>query len=304
MTLPTFINPSAANQRAKAHWHRLEPRLRGAGWTCHAHVAHGPGAIAEGVRAAFRDGAPEVLVVGGDGTLHGALQGCFTEGRLTSGEGILAWLPLGTANDTLAALPFEGASGDPVARLLSAPVRSVDVGMVRCVGADGAWLERAFLNVAEVGLGARVADRLARTGKRWGKASYILATLASWSQLMADHAVVEVDGTWTRAMPLSEIVIANGRAFGGGLPVMPQALMDDGHLDLALLGALPAWQLPSLLLALLRGQHLMHPRVEVMLGERIKVTSPVRMPVEADGEVLGTTPAEFHVLPGALRLRA
>ncbi|MEB3238302.1 MAG: diacylglycerol kinase family protein [Candidatus Sericytochromatia bacterium] len=304
MTLPTFINPAAANHRARELWHRMEPRLRAAGWTCHAHVASAPGAIARGVREAFREGAPEVLVVGGDGTLHEALQGCFTDGRQTSGAGILSWLPLGTANDTLEALPFEGAAGDPVARLLSVPVRNVDVGWVRCVGEDGEWCERAFLNVAEIGLGARVADRLARTGKRWGKASYVLATLASWSQLVADHAVVEVDDTWTRALPLSEIVIANGRAFGGGLPVMPQALADDGQLDIALLGALPAWHLPSLLLALLRGQHLLHPRVEVMMGATVKVSSAVRMPLEADGEVLGTTPATFGVLPGALRLRA
>ncbi|MEB3299158.1 MAG: diacylglycerol kinase family protein [Candidatus Sericytochromatia bacterium] len=304
MTVPTFINPTAANHRAREAWHAIEPRLRAAGWTCHAHVAHGPKELAEGVRTAFREGAPEVLVVGGDGTLHQALQGCFTEGTSTAGEGILSWLPLGTANDTLAALPHDGLRRDPVARLLSAPVRTVDVGWIRCVDDSGDWAERAFINVAEVGLGARIADRLARTGKRWGKASYVLATLASWFQLVADHAVVEVDGTWTRAMPLSEIVIANGKAFGGGLPVMPQAQPDDGQLDLALLGALPAWQLPSLLFALLRGRHLLHPRVEVMLGAHVRITSSVRMPVEADGEVLGTTPAEFRVIPGALRLRA
>ena len=100
-----------------------------------------------------------------------------------------------------------------------------------------------------------------------------------------------------------DVVVANGRFFGGGMKMCPDALPADGLLDVVTIGDVTKRDLVLTMPKIYRGTHLPHPKAEALRGRVVTVETAEPMPVELDGEQPGTTPARFEVLPGALRLR-
>jgi diacylglycerol kinase family enzyme len=99
------------------------------------------------------------------------------------------------------------------------------------------------------------------------------------------------------------VVVANGRYFGGGMKICPEAEPDDGFFDVLLIGDLTKRDLLLTLPKTYRGKHLPHPKAEVLRGAVVELETPEPLPVELDGEQPGTTPARFEVVPQTLRLR-
>ena len=112
----------------------------------------------------------------------------------------------------------------------------------------------------------------------------------------------EVDDERRRGR-MFDVVVANGRYFGGGMEICPEALPDDGLLDVLTIGDLTKRDLMTTMPKTYRGSHLPHPKAELLRGSAVTVSSPSALPVELDGEQPGTTPVRFEVLPRALRLR-
>jgi len=102
---------------------------------------------------------------------------------------------------------------------------------------------------------------------------------------------------------MHDVVVANGRYFGGGMMIVPEASPDDGLLDVLLIGDLTKRDLLLTLPKTYRGRHLPHPKAESFRGKTVTVDAPEPLPIELDGEQPGTTPARFEILPRALRLR-
>ena len=102
---------------------------------------------------------------------------------------------------------------------------------------------------------------------------------------------------------MHDVVVANGRYFGGGMMICPAAAPDDGRFDVLLIGDLTKRDLVLTLPKTYRGKHLPHPKAEVLRGAVVTVDSAEPLPIELDGEQPGTTPVRFEVVPRALRLR-
>jgi diacylglycerol kinase family enzyme len=100
-----------------------------------------------------------------------------------------------------------------------------------------------------------------------------------------------------------DVVVANGRFFGGGMKMCPDALPGDGVFDVVTIGDETKRDLVLTMPKIYRGTHLPHPKAEALRGRVVTVETDEPVPVELDGEQPGTTPATFEVLPGALRLR-
>jgi diacylglycerol kinase (ATP) len=100
-----------------------------------------------------------------------------------------------------------------------------------------------------------------------------------------------------------DVVVANGRYFGGGMKMCPDAVPDDGLLDVVSIGDVTKRDLVLTMPKIYRGTHLPHPRAEGLRGKVVTVETAEPVPVELDGEQPGTTPARFEILPAALRLR-
>ena len=102
---------------------------------------------------------------------------------------------------------------------------------------------------------------------------------------------------------MHDVVIANGRSFGGGMRICPDAEPDDGLFDVLTIGNLTKRDLLVTLPKTYRGKHLPHPKAELLRGATVTVDADVPLPLELDGEQPGTTPARFEIVPRTLRVR-
>lgn len=152
-------------------------------------------------------------------------------------------------------------------------------------------------------MGGAIAQRANDTTKALGgKVSYLLATFAVFSRWQASQVQVTVDGE-LRESRMHEVIVANGRCFGGGMIICPEAEPDDGLFDVLLLGDLTKRDLLLTLPKTYRGSHLPHPKAELLRGAAVAIDAAEALPLQLDGEQPGTTPVRFSIVPRALRVR-
>jgi diacylglycerol kinase (ATP) len=238
------------------------------------------------------------VVVGGDGSVNEVANGIA--GR-TDVE--IAVIARGTGWDFVRTygIPRDVAAAARVA--LEGTTRAIDLGRVTYRAWAGDEEQAWFANIASAGMSGAIAQRANATSKALGgKASYLWATLAVFARWQNDVVRVGVDGE-AREGRMHDVVVANGRYFGGGMMICPDASPDDGLLDVLLIGDLTKRDLLVTLPKTYRGKHLPHPKAELLRGTRVTVDADAPLPVELDGEQPGTTPARFEAVRGALRVR-
>jgi diacylglycerol kinase family enzyme len=148
-----------------------------------------------------------------------------------------------------------------------------------------------------------IAKRANETTKALGgKVSYLWATFAVFSRWQAAEVELQV-GDERRTGRMFDVVVANGRFFGGGMQICPEAEPDDGLLDVLTIGDVTKRDLVQTMPKIYRGTHLPHPKAELLRGATASVSTDAPVPIQLDGEQPGTTPARFEVVPRALRVR-
>ena len=215
----------------------------------------------------------------------------------------LAVVPRGTGWDFVRTYGIPRGIEEAAEVALTGDVRTIDLGRATFRAWDGSERVSLFANVASAGMSGAIAQRANTTSKALGgKASYLWATLAIFARWTPTDLEVTVDGDSRRGR-MHDVVVANGRYFGGGMKICPDAEPDDGLFDVLLLGDLTKRDLVANVPKLYRGTHLPHPKAELLRGRTAAIESPEPLPVELDGEQPGTTPIRFETVPGALRLR-
>jgi YegS/Rv2252/BmrU family lipid kinase len=249
-------------------------------------------------RQAADDGASLLVAVGGDGTVNEIVQG------LAGRDGVeLAVIPRGTGWDFVRTYGIPRRFEDAVAVAREGHAQAIDLGRAHYRAWDGSEAESYFANIASAGMSGAIAKRANETSKALGgKASYLWATLTVFARWRNDEVQVAVDGE-QRTGRMHDVVVANGRFFGGGMMICPEAEPDDGLLDVLLIGDLTKRDLLLTLPKTYRGRHLPHPKAELLRGGAVEVDSQEPLPIELDGEQPGTTPVRFEIVPQALRLR-
>ena len=186
---------------------------------------------------------------------------------------------------------------------LGGRARTIDLGLAVYRAWAGDEARSYFANIASAGMSGAIAERANSTTKALGgKVSYLWATLAVFAGWRNGEIRVTVDDE-SRAGRMHDVVVANGRYFGGGMMMCPDAEPDDGLLDVLLIGDLTKRDLMLTLPKTYRGRHLPHPKAELLRGTAVTVDADVPLPIELDGEQPGTTPARFEIVPHALRVR-
>lgn len=188
-------------------------------------------------------------------------------------------------------------------------VRRVDVAAGRVVGDDGRVRRFVFLNAATLGVGAEVASRVASQAgalrRMSGEARFACAAVQSLAAWRNRNVKVEIDGaTWLECRA-NLIAVVNGPYAGGGMNFAPEADASDGRLEIVTACGLSRARAVRELMRLHSAGHLKNPRVRLSGGARIRVETTDAndsLQVEADGDPRGRTPAEFRVVPAALRI--
>ena len=257
-----------------------------------------PGQLGELARSAAEGGATLLVAVGGDGTVNEIVNGIA---GLRTVE--LAVIARGTGWDFVRTYGIPRRLDKAVAIARQGRTREVDVGRAVYRGSDGSEASAYFANIASVGMSGAIARRANVTSKALGgKVAYLWATLAVFFRWRSGELAVTVDGE-KRSARMHDVVVANGRYFGGGMEICPDAAPDDGVFDVLLIGDLTKRDLLLTLPKTYRGTHLPHPKAEVLRGSSVSVEAPEPVPIELDGEQPGTTPVRFELVPRALRLR-
>jgi YegS/Rv2252/BmrU family lipid kinase len=271
--------------------------LRELGLDHHVHVTAGPGEATAVARRFAEAGTARVIAVGGDGTVNetvnGLVQAATAAGATTTT--VLGVVPVSRGSDFARSLGVPGDLEAAVRRAATGAARPMDVGLARF--ADGT--ERVFANIAGVGFDAVVAQRANRSRVPGATLPYLIAIVGTLASAKVQRLTVEADGKRTEERAWA-VLVANGRYFGGGMRIVPAAEVADGRLDLAVLGDLskPAllWTLPKVFW----GGHVGNPRYRHQAVTAVSIAGDGPLPVELDGEVVGTTPVSFVTRPGLL----
>ena len=237
------------------------------------------------------------MAVGGDGTLNEVVNG-------VAGTGVsLATIPLGTGMDFGRTYGIPATFDDAVRVALDGETRTIDAGRVRYRTWAGEDAERWFANVGSVGMSGAVAQRANGMSKvLGGKVTFFYALTRVFLEWQNTEVTVRVDDGERRGR-MHDVIVANGVWHGGGMKLAPDASPDDGAFDVVLIGDVSKVDFLTTAPKIYKGNHVHHPKVEVLRSARVEVDAPEILPIELEGEQVGTTPATFEVAPGALRVR-
>jgi diacylglycerol kinase (ATP) len=298
-----IVNPHAGNGSTGKEWPRIESMARdllGSFETC---LTGGPGDATRITREQLLNGVNRVICVGGDGTLNEVVNGFFDENTPLRKDAVLGFLPNGTGCDFCRTMPIPAGMGVSLDTIREDHIHTIDLGHIRYLNHEGRPCARYFHNIASFGLGGEVVDRVNRTSKACGPfLTFIWGTLVSLFGYAEKRVQLRVDDGEEQTVGVLNIAVANGRYHGGGMLVAPDAVTDDGLFHVTVIGAmrLPSvfWHLPKLYLGGIKRIR----QVSMHTGKKVIASSEQRVLLDIDGEQPGTLPAEFSIVPGAIKL--
>ena len=302
MTTVCIVNPRSAGGRTARRWPAMLAALERAGVHVETRQTAGPGDATRLAAEASRAGAARIVAVGGDGTLNEVVNGLFDEAGARLGDAVLGLLPCGTGGD------FRRSVGIPVDRDAAAAVlaagatRPLDAGRIDYADGSRRW----FVNIADCGIGGEVVRRVNAARKRGsGTVTFLYHSLAALLTYRCRPARIEVDGQVIEAT-VQNVVVANGRYFGGGMLVAPGADPGDGRFEVVILGDIPRHRALIEIRRVYGGKHVGRPDVTVLRGTTVRVAPLSDAPLlfDVEGELVGAAPATLTCVPGALRLCA
>ena len=305
--LVLFANPQAGRGRVDAALPRVEDVLRSLNLDYRIVRTTHPGHATEAARDALRNGERYLVAVGGDGTVHEVVNGMIQDDSPIAPDAVLGVVAAGSGCDFVRSFGLPGDAVQAARHLAGDGVRVLDVGTVTCAvtGTNGdATHTRYFVNIAEAGLGGAVVDRAAGlegVGRFLGGARYAAGFWLTLPRFRPAAVHIQADGHvfgW-RAY---NVVIANCRFYGGGMQISPKSDPGDALLDVLVMTG-PKSDAFTTLPKVYRGTHLPHRGIAELKAGRIGVDADRALPVEADGEMVGTTPASFGIIPAVIRLK-
>jgi diacylglycerol kinase (ATP) len=292
MRWTAVVNPVAGRGRAGRVRGELEAEL--ARRDVSVEVPDGAAATAETATAAFERGHG-VLVCGGDGSV------AAVAGRAATHGGTIGVVPLGTGNDFARHLGIDHRRPlAAVALLDDGRVAPCDLGRVTTADGSTAW----FTTVANTGFDAE-ANRWANE-VRWarGPAVYVLALLRTLATYQPGPVRVTVDGV-EHETPAWLAAVGNGRYYAGGMMITPGAEVDDGELDVCVVGSVSRLEFLRRFPRVFRGTHPAVDGIETYRGRAVEldaVGDGRGLELWASGERVGPLPARLEAVPGALRV--
>ena len=215
----------------------------------------------------------------------------------------LAIIPLGTGMDFVRTYGIPTSFDDAVRTALDGATKTIDVGRVSYREWGGEAGERYVANVGSVGMSAAVAQRANGMSKALGgKATFFYALTRVFFEWENTVVSVELDDE-RREARMHDVIVANGQWHGGAMWLAPEAKPDDGLFDVVLIGDVTKRDFVTTAPKIYKGTYLSHPKVELLRSRTVTVDAAEHLPIELDGEQVGTTPVRFEIVPAALRLR-
>lgn len=289
-----IVNPLAGTDAAPDHLAAMNQRLRHRIGRLDIVITVSEGDAGDTARQAVEDGYDHLFVAGGDGTLNEALNGvaCVDGGLEAVTFGVI---PLGTGNDFATALGLPEDVDAAIDLLLEGDTALVDVGRLN---------DRYFVNVSAGGFLAEVSDAVnPRLKTLAGKLAYLIGGAQVLFEYEPVRAHLRHDGGAAApdGMALYAFAVCNSRLVGGGRLIAPDALIDDGALDVCLIQAMPTLEFLTLLRRVSEGDHVDDERVAYFRTGELELAFDRPIKVNTDGQVLEADRCRYRILPRAAR---
>lgn len=301
-----IANPKSQGGSLGRRWPELADHIRRA-LPFEDVMTSAPGDATRLAREAVRAGAEIVVAVGGDGTINEVANGWFEDGAPIATEAALAVLPFGTGGDFVRTIGVPKDFPKAVAILAAGHRRRIDVGRIDFTTRTGGAGVRMFVNIASFGMSG-LTDRLVnQSKKRFGALSFFAATTRAMIKYDNQRVRMSFDDRPGDGLDLTinTVAIANGRFFGGGMMIAPDAALDDGELDVIAIGDMSMTDFILKSRRLYAGTHLTLPKISHRKARIVRATpaDPSDLvELDVDGETPGILPATFQLVPRALDL--
>ena len=301
------VNPRSAAGAVGRQWKELAVTIRAAYGAFEHAFTTAPRDATRLARQALRDGYGMIVAVGGDGTMNEVVNGFFLGGKVVNPDAILGEVPMGTGGDFRKTAGIPKEVGAAAAALRGTATMRVDIGRLSLVDGGGRPAERYFINIASFGIGGLV-DSIVNSSPKLlgGKASFLLATARAAVRFKNQTVRLTLDGGKPMERRIYNVAVANGRYFGGGMHIAPQATLDDGLFDVVALGDFSMAEVTFRIRHVYAGTHLGLPKVEHWKARHV-VAEPVypadKVLLDVDGEQPGSLPSTFDLLPAAIKLK-
>ncbi len=297
------VNPEAGGGSGRRHWPRISRELKERLGNFDAEETTAIGHARMIAEDATEAGYDLVIACGGDGTIHEVVNGLFDAKK--SPPPTLGIICLGTGADLIKTLGIPKDISAQIKIIAGGKGKKIDLGRVTYRNAEERKESRLFVNIADAGLGADVVRLVEKSRQFLGRRlAYLGATLRSYAawrptriEIVTDHSI-EIE--WP-SRPIA-VVVANGRYFGGGMPIAPRSDPCDGYFDLIAIGEMSPLMVPLAAPLLYAKQLDRLPSVRTDRVRSVQLTSDDPVGLDIDGEPIGSLPATFEMLPKALEV--
>ena len=301
--LAVIANPHAGAGRVGRELTAVERELTAIGLEYSLAVTAGPGHATRLATAAMDEGVRYLVAVGGDGTVQEVVNGMFRDGRPIIDEPVLGVVPAHSGCDLVRSFGLPGDVDAACGHLAGENTYPFDVMKVAYTDTGGERRIRYSVNLAEIGFGAAVIRRTARMPAWLGRMRSFLAFWSTYTRTRVRDVRIEADRS-TYEGPAFNVIVGNAQFASGGLRLSPRSFPGDGVLDVLVFEG-PRSDAYTLLPRIFRhGDHIPDPRIREMRARiRMAIEAERPLPIVADGELLGTTPASFQIVPRSILLK-
>jgi len=282
-----IINPAAGNGEAKNTINLIHSKLEDTGLEYSISISGFVGDVERISVEAVENGYTDIVAVGGDGTVLEAFNGLFNKNVN------LGLIPAGTGNDFVKMININKNFEEAIDKIIEGNTKIIDIGVVN---------DTHFLNVVGMGIDGEIVKKTEQVKKIIkGSPAYIYSTFSTLINYKCKNVRIEIDGeVYNRKVYL--VAVGNGKYFGGGMMVTPGAELDSENFEIVIINEMTRSKFAILFRKVFSGNHVYEDPVEVFYGKNVNITSEDPLMVNADGNIIGESIANIHILPKAQKV--
>lgn len=298
------VNPHSANGATGRRWGELAATIARTLSDFGVEFTKGPMDAMHLARSAIRNGYECIVAVGGDGTINEVTNGFFEHGQALNPNAALGVLPRGTGGDFRKTFDWDLDSVAAIRRLATPDTRPLDVGLLEYTAHDGSTARRYFANICSFGVSGKVDLEVNKTSKALGgTVSFMLGSLKALSGWKDQPVRVRFDGGEPETFDVTTLSVANGKYFGGGMKVAPDADVSDGIFDVTIWSGYALSDFVIRSKGIYSGSHVNWKGTRRLRAKVVHAESDEPVLIDCDGEQPGRLPCTMTLLPSAIRLK-
>lgn len=307
--MTVIVDPQAGGGRGRKQWPDYEKALRHRYGELRVEMIGTGDELGAALLAAGRRGDMLVYIVGDTGSVNEAANALMAAEIAPDDAPEVALLPVGAGSDFARAVGVVGKCAETVVALAEGTSRRIDAVRVQYVAPDGQLAHRHMINTGGLGLSSQIATKVnaARLNRMLSsQIVFFLETVRAMLAFRFPRVRVMIDGRKPIGTKVAEIVLANGRFYGGGMAIAPEARLDDGLLDIVVIRAQSKVQLIDNLNRIYKGGHRNLPFVDILRGGRVVIEPggpEETLGVVLDGIPVGQAPIVAEIRPRAFKVR-